>query len=273
VVFDRLGKVSQRPIRTPLPPPPSPPPPLQSPGTVCGTPSPRKSPAANHTQISGRGIAVRTAAAASLPMRSSATKPRRRQHSTSAPVAATRAPARPTTSAPLPCWCCRAQRSTLALVWQSLEQVADLHRAHTSGFCSALQHLSQSVALLSHSPAASSSWASGESRHPCQEASPVGQRSCRRRIDGKTNMANNGQFGGTVYVFFQRELWGVFLKKNTRPTVISARSVRPYKEYRKRSLLRSRFFSQCCTTWTLAYRIEKFESRVDVPPCHRQSRP
>ncbi len=33
--------------------------------------------------------------------------------------------------------------------WQSLEQlVAVLHRAHTSGFCSALEQLSHSVALL-----------------------------------------------------------------------------------------------------------------------------
>ena len=89
----------------------------------------------------------------------------------------------------------------------------------------------------------------------------MGQRSCRRRIDGKKKMANNGHFGGTGSVFFQRELWGVFLKKNTRPTVISPRSVRPYKEYRKRSLLRSGFYIQLLVNAvplrTLAYRMKK----------------
>jgi hypothetical protein len=42
--------------------------------------------------------------------------------------------------------------------WQSLKQyVAVLHRAHTSGFCSALQQLSHSVALLLSLSAAASS--------------------------------------------------------------------------------------------------------------------
>ena len=87
--------------------------------------------------------------------------------------------------------------------------MAVLHRAHTSGFCSALEQLSHSVALLlslcrrrlnwgsaphahyavheQRSAAASPSLASGVSRHPSQASSRVGQRSCRRGSDGKTS--------------------------------------------------------------------------------------
>ena len=86
--------------------------------------------------------------------------------------------------------------------------MAVLHRAHKSGFCSALEQLSHSVALLlslcrrrlnwgsaphahyavhERSAAASPSLASGVSRHPSQASSRVGQRSCRRGSDGKTS--------------------------------------------------------------------------------------
>ena len=45
-----------------------------------------------------------------------------------------------------------------SVTWQSLEQeAAVLHRAHTSGFCSALEQLSHSVSLLLSLSAAASS--------------------------------------------------------------------------------------------------------------------
>jgi len=69
-----------------------------------------------------------------------------------------------------------------------------LHRAHASGFCSALQQLShialgRCFLLLWHRsrPLRPPSLPSGVSRHPCQSSSPVGQRSCQRGSDVKTS--------------------------------------------------------------------------------------